>query len=127
MNIELKVSLDKTKNPWLVDIDETNNGNEVHQSPGLQTIKWLLDGDAAAGRITGFHWLANPIRNDIFGPFAIDLSGKFMTIHDTYDMEAKKGTFKYGLSIEVDGHIYSTTETGPRTRMVSSNPSIKNN
>jgi hypothetical protein len=129
MTIELKVRLDKSKTPWVVDVDETNNGNHVPRSPDQQTIKWLLHGNAESERIVAFEWLVGPSRSDIFTPPAYDPAGSYMIIRDTNDRQETVGIFTYRLGVAAGSgpnNVYYTTAT-ISTRAVSNNPSIRNN
>jgi hypothetical protein len=71
----LKVTLDKSTNPWCLDIDQKGNANHVSQGQNTQTITWQLSGNAASGSfdaqnasMPGFAWVsAPPPSNSIFG------------------------------------------------------------
>lgn len=129
---DLAVKLDESTNPWLVDVDQKNNANQVARSNQSQTITWQLNGNAASGTITGCIWINNPPATNpppegIFGPFVIAPNGKSMTITDLNNSQNTTGDWLYQISVQLvaGGTIYKSgyvSITGTAT-----NPSIKNN
>ena len=121
---DLKVTLDKSTTPWLVDVDQKNGANQVARSAAAQTITWQLNGNAASGAITGFEWITEPPAG-IFQPDPPVPDGKSMSVSDTNNSIGTTGDWTYKLTITVDGNSYSspTTSIGG----APTNPSIKNN
>lgn len=121
---DLSVTLDKSKTPWLVDIDQKDGANQVARSNQSQTITWQLTGNAASGNITAFDWIQQP-NAGIFGDPAIASNGNTMTMSDLNNSTNTTGNWTYQLTIEVGGQSYQsgvTSITG-----TSTNPTIKNN
>lgn len=121
---DLSVTLDKSRNPWLVDIDQKNNANQVARNAEAQTITWQLTGDAASGNITGFRWINQP-NYGIFQNPVIAPNGNSMTMSDLNNSDSTTGIWTYQLTIEVGGQIYQSGVTS--LTAVPSNPTIKNN
>lgn len=121
---DLSVTLDKSKTPWLVDIDQKNGANQVARSNQSQTITWQLTGDAASGNITGFSWLQQP-NAGIFEDPVIATNGNTMTMSDLNNSASTTGDWTYQLTIEVGGQSYQSAATSLTD--TSTNPTIKNN
>lgn len=122
MDHVLRVTLDKTTQPWTVDIDQHDNANHIDRSPLPQTIVWTLEGDAAEGELQPLSWIDTP-PDGIFGPAVVAANGQRMQMRDFNHDAATSGDWIYRLSVELDGAIYTTIDTtGTNT-----NPSIKNN
>jgi hypothetical protein len=122
MEYLLRVTLDKSTQPWTVDIDQHDNANHIGRSAQPQTIVWELEGDAANGQLQPFAWVDTP-PDGIFGPAQMAPNGKSMQMTDLNKDAATSGDWVYRLSVELDGQTYSTLDTtGTNT-----NPSIKNN
>jgi len=126
---DLKVTLDKNTTPWLVDIDQKNNANQVARSAQSQTITWQLNGNAASGKIVSLDWVnqapITPPPAGIFGSPQISQNGNTMTMTDLNNSAATTGDWIYILKIEVDGQIYQSGQTS--ITGTATNPSIKNN
>ncbi len=121
---DLKVTLNENTNPWLVDIDQKDNANQVARSALAQTITWQLNGNAANGTIVNFVWINSPPAG-VFGDPSYGVNGKSMTMSDLNNSAATAGQWIYKLEIQVNGNTYwsgATAITGTAT-----NPSIKNN
>lgn len=118
----LRVTLDKSTQPWTVDIDQQGNANHIDRNPLPQTIEWKLEGDAANGQLQPLSWVDTPPEG-IFGPAQLASNGKSMQMTDLNKDAATSGDWLYRLSVALDGQTYSTLDTtGTNT-----NPSIKNN
>lgn len=118
----LRVTLDKSTQPWTVDIDQQGNANHIDRSNQPQTIVWMLEGDAAHGELQPLSWVDAP-PDGVFGPVQVAPNGRRMEVTDLNDDAASSGDWIYRLSVELDGQTYSTLDsTG-----TNSNPSIKNN
>lgn len=118
----LRVTLDKSTQPWTVDIDQHGNANHIDRSPDPQTIEWKLEGDAANGELQPLSWVDTP-PDGVFGPVKVDSHGKRMEVSDLNKDAATRGDWIYRLSVKLDGQTYTTLDTtGTNT-----NPSIKNN
>ena len=124
MDHVLNVSLDKSTTPWLVDIDQHGNANQVGRSPQPQTLAWELTGYAAGGDLLPLKWVEPPPPG-IFGPPEVAANGQRMTMTDLNDDQDSTGTWIYSLSLTLDGQEYSTQGTIPTG--TTTNPSIKNN
>lgn len=135
MAIELHVTLDTTKTPPLLDVDQENNSNHVGQSPNAQTIIWKLVGNAALGTFNsptdpnnpGFTWAGNgPNQNQtIFGPAQLADNSRELTMTDLNNSQSTTGTWIYQLQAHINGTNYyseMTSITGTTT-----DPCIKNN
>ena len=118
----LRVTLDKTTQPWTVDIDQHGYANHIDRSAQPQTIVWTLEGDAAGGQLQPLRWIDTP-PDGIFGPPVLAAHGQRMQMSDFNHDQATSGNWIYRLSVELDGETYTTIDTtGTNT-----NPSIKNN
>ncbi|HEV2540543.1 MAG TPA: hypothetical protein VGU03_12705 [Frateuria sp.] len=118
----LRVTLDKSTQPWTVDIDQNGNANHIDRSPQPQTIVWQLEGDAANGQLQPLNWVDTP-PDGVFGPAEPSSNGKSMQMTDLNKDAASSGDWVYQLSVALDGQTYSTLDTTG----TNSNPSIKNN
>jgi hypothetical protein len=121
----LRVTLDKSTNPWSVDIDEHGNPNHIDRSPQPQTIAWELTGDAEAGQLSPLAWLDPAPPSGVFGDPEVAGNGKRMTMSDLNPDPATSGSWDYQLGLTLGGRQYSTRATLPVG--TNSNPSIKNN
>jgi hypothetical protein len=121
----LRVTLDKSTDPWSVDVDEHGNPNHVDRSPLQQTIAWELEGDAHAGELLPVAWLDPPPPAGVFGMPELASNGKRMTMSDLNEDAATSGSWDYRLSLNLGGQQYSTRSTLPVG--TNTNPSIKNN
>lgn len=121
----LHVTLDESKTPWVVDVDQQGNANHVSRGSNTQTITWQLTGNAASGSIISFAWLDTPPPNTIFGTPAISGNGNQLTVTDLNNSASTTGIWTYQLTINVGGSDYSTISNLPTA--TTTNPSIKNN
>ena len=110
----LNVTLDETKTPWAVDVDQHGKDNEVSQSPNAQTIVWQLTGNAASGSFValddpnpGFEWITAPPAG-IFSDPSRSPNGNQLTISDTNNSSTTAGSWTYRLRVNVGGTVYST-------------------
>lgn len=124
MTIQLKVTLDETKTPWQVEVDEKNNANHVPRGSSSQTITWKLHGNAEGGTIAWVGWLNSNMPTDIFGTPTVIHQGKEMTVSDLNDDTASAGDWPYQLSVTLNGTTYYTPTDGDCG--TTSNPIIKN-
>ena len=129
---DLAVKLDESANPWLVDIDQKNNANQVARSDQTQTITWQLNGNAASGSIVDCHWVndppgINPPPAGIFGSFDIAQNQKSMTLTDLNNSASTTGNWIYQMSVQLveNGPIYQSGYVS--IGGTPTNPSIKNN
>ena len=120
---QLRVSLDKSTQPWSVHVDQQGNANHVDRSPDPQTIIWQLTGNAASGAIVSFAWVDTLPPDGIFGSPAISSNGNQMTLTDTHDSARSAGIWSYELTINVGGTDYSTLTELPAGR--SATPVIR--
>ena len=114
-----------------VTFSGTDNVNEIARDDDEQLIVWRLTGDAASGSFVAgsFDWIGEkrPPQGS-FGRARFGSNGKtmwmFLTNNDDSDSDSKTtGPWSYGLSIVVDGKVYSSN-TGPAH---GDDPVIKNN
>jgi hypothetical protein len=110
----LNVTLDETKTPWAVDVDQHGKDNEVGKSPNAQTIVWQLTGNAASGSFVslsdpspGFEWIDAPPAG-IFSSPSRSPNGNQLTITDTNNNANTEGSWTYRLRVNVGGTVYST-------------------
>jgi hypothetical protein len=120
----LRVRLDKTTTPWLVDIDQHDDANHVERGPQPQVLAWELAGNAAGGNLLPLQWVEPPPEG-VFGPPELAANGQRMTITDLNNGAGSSGSWIYLLSLTLDGQQYSTRSTLPTG--TTTNPSIKNN
>ena len=135
----MNVTLDKTTNPWTVDVDQHGNGNHFGRNASTQTITWQLTGDAASGFFVpmsdpslnpGFSWVSEPPQG-IFGyPPTISSNGNQMTMTDLNsgtlpNGTSTVGTWTYKLRVNVGGTVY--TSLAISIRATNNNPTIVNN
>ena len=128
----LKVTLDKSTNPWCLDIDQKDNANHVSQGPNAQTITWQLNGQAASGSFDsqgsaepGFAWVSNPAPPaGIFGDPVLCSNNNEMTMSDLNNSASTAGDWIYQLSATIDGVVYQSKKTS--TTATNTNPTIKN-
>ncbi len=128
----LKVTLDKSTNPWCLDIDQKDNANHVSQGPNAQTITWQLSGNAASGSFDaqnaskpGFIWVSvPPPSNSIFGNPELSPNGNEMTMSDLNNSASTTGDWLYQLSATIGGVIYQSNKTSITGQ--NTNPTIKN-
>jgi hypothetical protein len=126
----LKVTLDETKTPWAVDVDQKGKDNEVGQGPNAQTITWQLNGNAASGSFVslsdpnpGFEWTTAPPPG-VFGQPTLSPNGNQLTMTDTNTGAGTTGTWTSVLRVDVGNTVYSS-----RTESITgtdTNPWIKN-
>lgn len=121
----LRVTLDKSTQPWTVDIDQRGNANHIARDRKRQTIEWALEGDAAKGQLQPLSWVDPQPPEGIFGIPQVSPDGHRMSMTDDNPDEASAGDWIYRLSLALDGETYSTLDTGPGG--TNTNPSIKNN
>jgi hypothetical protein len=127
----LNVTLDKTTNPWTVDVDQHNNANEFSRSPNTQTITWQLTGNAASGSFVpmsdpnpGFSWVSAPPTGIFSYPPTISGNGNTMTMTDLNNSTTTAGTWTYILRVNVGGTVYCTETTS--ITATNTDPTIKN-
>jgi hypothetical protein len=120
----LHVTLDESKTPWVVDVDQQGNANHVSRNPNAQTITWQLTGNAASGSIVSFAWIGTAPPSTIFGPPTISGNGNQLSITDLNNSASTTGSWTYQLTIRVGGTDYSTIATLPTA--TTTNPWIKN-
>lgn len=132
MSNTLYVTLDQTTNPWSVDVNQSNNANDVAQNALAQTITWQLNGNAAAGTFNsltdphnpGFAWAGTAPRAGIFHTPALNANGNTLTISDLNNSSSTTGTWTYKLSINVGGNLYDTITTSITAK--NTNPTVIN-
>ena len=127
----LNVTLNTTKTPPALDVDQSGNGNQIPQNPSTQTIAWRLTGNAATGSFhaqggtqPGFAWIGKAPANGIFGPPTPSNNGNQLSITDLNNGPGSVGAFTYQLWATINGTAYSTIAsllTGTAT-----NPAIIN-
>ena len=110
----LNVTLDQSKTPWAVDVDQHGKDNEVSQGPNAQTITWQLTGNAASGSFVpltstppGFEWINAPPAG-VFSSPSLSNNGNQLTITDTNNSASTAGSWTYMLHVNVGGTVYST-------------------
>src|SRR5579885_3190611 len=126
----LYVTLDTTKTPWAVSVNQSNGLNEIPQSGVVQTITWQLTGNAASGTFNsltdpnnpGFSWLGTQPARGIFTSPAVN--GNQFTLNDLNNSANTTGTWTYKLCINVGGTVYTTATDG--IRGTDTTPSVKN-
>lgn len=129
----LKVTLDKSTNPWCLDIDQKDNANHVSRGPDTQTITWKLEGQAASGSFNsqggsqpGFAWISNPAPPaGIFGDPVLCSNNNEMTMSDLNNSAATAGDWIYQLSATIGGVVYQSITASITAQ--TTNPTIKNN
>ena len=126
----LNVTLDETKTPWAVDVDQHGKDNEVSQGPNAQTITWQLTGNAASGSFValsdpnpGFEWIVAPPAG-IFSAPSRSPNGNQLTISDTNNSATTAGSWTYRLRVSVGGTVYSTKTLS--LAATTTDPVIKN-
>jgi hypothetical protein len=126
----LNVTLNQSKTPWTVDVDQKGNDNEVSQGPNAQTITWQLTGNAASGSFVslsdpnpGFAWISAPPPG-VFSSPSLSANGNQLTITDTNNSANTAGTWTYVLRVNVNGTVYSTQTLS--IEATDTNPWIKN-
>lgn len=126
----LNVTLDTSKTPWAVDVDQHGNDNQVSQGPNAQNITWQLTGNAASGSFValddpypGFAWVSAPPAG-IFSSPSRSPNGNQLTISDTNNSANTAGSFTYMLRVNVGGTVYSTKTLS--LAATSTNPVIVN-
>jgi len=120
----LKVTLDETKNPWAVNVDQKDNANQVARALAQQTITWQLEGNAATGDVFNFEWLDPQPNAGIFGTPEYDNNEHNMTLSDLNNSPNTTGNWIYKLTVQLGSNKYSTTSSITGT---TNDPSIKNN
>ena len=127
----LNVTLDKTKTPWAVDVDQQGNANHVPQSPNAQTISWQLTGNAATGSFVslsdpnpGFAWIGTAPPATVFGTPTLSANSNQLSIVDLNNSASTTGTWAYILRVNVGGTVYSTISTLPTG--TTTNPTVVN-
>ena len=126
----LSVTLDETKTPWAVDVDQHGKDNEVSQSPNAQMIVWQLTGNAASGSFValddpnpGFQWISAP-PDGVFSSPSRSQNGNQLTISDTNNSASTAGSWTYRLRVNVGGTVYSTKTLS--LAATTTDPVIKN-
>lgn len=129
--INLNVTLNTSKSPPALDVDQSGNGNQIPQNPSVQTITWHLTGNAATGSFNaqggsrpGFAWIGTAPASGIFGAPTPSNNGNQLSITDLNNGAGSVGTFTYQLWATINGTAYSTIAsllTGTAT-----NPAIIN-
>jgi hypothetical protein len=126
----LNVTLDETRTPWAVDVDQKGGGNVVSQGPNAQAIAWQLTGTAAPGSFVslsdpnpGFEWISAPPAG-VFSDPSRSANGNQLTIADTNDSASSAGSWTYRLRVNVGGTVYSTTTLS--LGATTTNPAIIN-
>ena len=133
LDVMLKVTLDKSTNPWSLDVDQHGDPNHVNQGPNPQRIVWTLMGDASSGSFValdanepGFAWFGEQPADGIFDGLSISPnSSKQLTVTDYHLSAASSGTWIYTLRAQIGGTVYATIAISPTGE--NTNPSIKNN
>ena len=120
MSINLNVKLDQSKTPWALDVDQTNNSNQVGRSANAQSIVWQLTGNAATGDFVplndpnpGFQWIGTAPPSGIFGRPSLNSNSNQLTLSDLNNSTSSTGTFVYMLRASIGGTVYSTIKTLP--------------
>lgn len=108
-------------NPPLLNVEDNSGQNEVSQSPNPQTIRWVLNGNAAQGAFLpmdqdppGFRWCTSPSPQQPNGPFSAPLvgaGGNSLTITDDHSSAASNGTWIYQIRVLLGGVVYMTTSS----------------
>lgn len=116
--INLKVTLDTSKSPPALDVDESNGANQVSQNPSTQTIVWRLTGNAATGSFAalggsspGFAWIGTAPEPSIFGAPAPGNNGNQISVSDLNNGTSSAGTFYYQLRATINGATYTTVNS----------------
>lgn len=114
----LQVTLDKSKTPWHLDIDQKNDANQVSRDPNAQTITWQLTGNAASGSFDaqsdpepGFAWIGTSPPAGIFGNPTLQAGNNQITMTDLNNGANTVGTWIYQLSATIDGTVYQSDAT----------------
>jgi len=126
----LNVTLDTTKTPWAVNVNQSNGLNEIPQSSVVQTITWQLTGNAASGTFNsltdpnnpGFAFTGTQPPRGVFTSPTVN--GNQFTLNDLNNGPNSTGTWTYKLCINVGGTVYTTINTSPTG--ATTNPSLKN-
>lgn len=126
----LNVTLDKSVDPWAVDVDQHGKDNEVAKGPNAQTITWHLSGNAASGSFVsltdpnpGFEWIEQP-PDGIFNALGLSQNSKRLSITDLNNSSDTAGEWHYRLRVNVGGTVYSTREESIKREIT--NPWIRN-
>lgn len=129
--INLNVTIDNSKTPPALDVDDKNGANEVPQNPSTSTITWRLTGNAATGSFNpqggtnpGFAWIGSQPPAGVFGQPTPSNNGNQLSITDLNNGSNSAGTFIYQLMATVGGVCYSTIATLPAG--TANNPAIIN-
>lgn len=128
---DLHVTLDKSKTPWCLDIDQSNGANHVSRSSSAQTITWQLIGNAAKGSFDeqsdpepGFAWVDTPPPAGIFGPPVLQANNNQLIMSDLNSSAGTTGEWIYQLSAKIDCVVYQSKKTS--LTPTTTNPTIKN-
>jgi hypothetical protein len=112
----MQVSLDTTKTPYRLSVDDHGGQNQVSaNSNGPTTITWNLTGQLAQGNFVamtdpnpGFSWIDNT-SSGIFDKPSIGASGNSLSIVDHHLSSTSNGTWVYMLRVNYNGTVYTTT------------------
>ncbi len=130
MKYILKVTLEPYGTGFAVGVDESNKANEIKR--GTQKISWRLSGNAYQGSFVSFKWLDEPPAGTFDPPPKKSPAGKHLNVTDK---NGGAGSWRYKLTIEVDGTTYSTRSSpnlstaatsGGATLTTVTNPIIRN-
>lgn len=121
-NTVLKITLDQGN----AIVDESGDANRVKKDADTQRITWKLAGNAYHGSILSFAWKTPRPPAGIFGDPEVTPQGKRLNMSDFYPGASAYGSWKYKLTIDVDGTTYTAVaSTSPSVQVT--NPTIKNN
>ena len=131
----MQVSLDTSKTPYRLSVDDHSGENQVNaNSNGPTTITWNLTGPLAQGNFVamndpnpGFSWIQNPNQNQaVFDPATIGANGNSLSIVDHHLSANTNGTWIYMLRVNYNGTVYTTTNVIVGPGATINNPVIVN-
>jgi hypothetical protein len=129
--VSISVTLDKSKTPYRLYVDQRSQHNEIHSQRGTITVKWHLAGDAAGGAFLqlsgnepGFAWNASGPPDGVFGAPHLAADGKSLSIVD--EQPEYLGEWTYTLRARIDGTVYVGEPLHLTATRGSSDPIIRN-
>lgn len=113
----INVSLDTTKSPPLLDIQDNGGQNIVNANAQATTITWKLTGNLNQGNFVsmsdpsgqyGFCWDGVQPPAGVFGTPSIGANGNSLSIVDNHLDQGTSGEWIYLLRVNLNGTVYTT-------------------
>jgi hypothetical protein len=110
----MNVSLDTSKTPYRLSVDDHGGQNQVSQNPHPTTISWNLTGQLTQGNFVamdcaepGFDFVEDT--GSVFSIATISANGNSVSVQDNHVDSTSNGSWIYVLRVEYMGTIYATT------------------